>query len=382
MSTVEFEPDASPRVAWRQVRAPLAVVLALALLATAGFLLTGRRTTGDFDPEGIDRNGSRAVAELLRGNGVDVTRVTTVDGALAKVDDDSTVFVPQPSRLSPASLAKLVAGSGRAALVVAEPDADDLAALTADVTTAGTEPPGTREPACELAVARRAGAVQTGGATFDVAQGVDADRCYSSGGDPTLVRVGRLTVLGLGTVFTNEALDEEGNAALALGLLGAGERVVWLLPRPGDPPPPADGEVGIADLLPDRVYYVGVALAVAAVLFAAWRGRRLGPVVVEPLPVVVRAAETVEGRARLYRSARARDRAAEALREGRRASLVAILGLAADDRAALVETVSARTGRTPVEVESLLYGAAPGDDRTLVRLADDLDTLDAEVRRR
>ena len=382
MTSVEFEPDASPRVAWRQVRAPLAAVLALALLAVAGFLLTGRRTTGDFDPAAVDRNGSRAVAELLRGYGVVVERVTDVDGALAAADDDTTVFVPQPSRLAPASLAKLVAGSGRARLVVAEPDADDLAALSADVTTSGSEPLATREPVCDLAVARRAGAAQTGGATFDVAQGVAADRCYSSGGEPTLVRVGRLTVLGNGTIFTNESLDEQGNAALALGLLGAGERVAWLLPRPGDVEPADEGDSGLLDLLPDRVYYVAIAVFVAALLFAVWRGRRLGPVVVEPLPVVVRAAETVEGRARLYRGARARDRAAEALREGRRAALVAMLGLPADDRGALVETVSARTGRTAGEVESLLYGAAPGDDRTLVRLADDLDTLDAEVRRR
>ena len=45
-------------------------------------------------------------------------------------------------------------------------------------------------------------------------------------------------------------------------------------------------------------------------LLALWRARRLGPVVAEPLPVVVRAAETVEGRARLYRRGGARGQAA------------------------------------------------------------------------
>ena len=38
-----------------------------------------------------------------------------------------------------------------------------------------------------------------------------------------------------------------------------------------------------------------------------WRGRRLGPLVVEPLPVVVKAVESTQGRGRLYR--RVRDRA-------------------------------------------------------------------------
>src|SRR5690606_41722785 len=61
-------------------------------------------------------------------------------------------------------------------------------------------------------------------------------------------------------------------------------------------------------------------LIVVVVLLAWWQGRRLGPLVTEPLPVVVRASETVEGRGRLYRSRRARDRAAEALRTDRKST--------------------------------------------------------------
>ena len=45
-----------------------------------------------------------------------------------------------------------------------------------------------------------------------------------------------------------------------------------------------------------------------------WRGRRFGPLAVEPLPVVVRASEATRGRARLYRRARAYGRATAALR--------------------------------------------------------------------
>ena len=44
-------------------------------------------------------------------------------------------------------------------------------------------------------------------------------------------------------------------------------------------------------------------LLVVGVLVALWRGRRFGPVVTEPLPVVVRSAEVVEGHGRLYRRA-------------------------------------------------------------------------------
>jgi hypothetical protein len=43
--------------------------------------------------------------------------------------------------------------------------------------------------------------------------------------------------------------------------------------------------------------------------------------------------------------------------------------------------VAIRTGQPPESVSSLLYGAAPHDDRALVRLADDLTALEREVRR-
>jgi len=47
----------------------------------------------------------------------------------------------------------------------------------------------------------------------------------------------------------------------------------------------------------------------------------------------------------------------------------------------VVDAVASRTRRTPPEVAALLYGAAPPDDAALVRLADDLDALEREVRR-
>jgi hypothetical protein len=101
---------------------------------------------------------------------------------------------------------------------------------------------------------------------------------------------------------------------------------------------------------------------------------------------VVRAAETVEGRGRLYRRNGARDKAAGALRAATLARLVPALGLGRGsggpgERGAVVDAIAARTRRTPVEVMALLYGAAPPGDAALVRLADDLDALEREVHR-
>ena len=109
---------------------------------------------------------------------------------------------------------------------------------------------------------------------------------------------------------------------------------------------------------------------VAVLLVAFWRGRRLGPVVAERLPVVVRAAETVEGRGRLYRARRARDRAAAALGAGR--STGSPPGSASPRRRAgrrVVAAIAVRTGQDPQEVGAALYGPPPADDAGLVGLA-------------
>ena len=219
--------------------------------------------------------------------------------------------------------------------------------------------------------------------------------CYADDGLAALVVLidadgRRVTFLGDSRPLTNDRLDDAGNAALALGLLRTDGPLVWLLPplTAGSPQAPAN----LTELIPTGVWWVLGQLAVAASLAALWRGRRLGPVVAEPLPVVVRAAEATEGRARLYRRFRAADRAGEALREATRDRLCRRVGLPrAAPREVLVEAAARRSGWTPGEVEAVLHGgpvlpadaatSQPLTDVSLVRLADALDTLEREVRR-
>jgi hypothetical protein len=106
-------------------------------------------------------------------------------------------------------------------------------------------------------------------------------------------------------------------------------------------------------------WQIGVVQAVIAlVVVGIWRGRRLGPILTEPLPVTVRASETVEGHGRLYHRLAARDRAAEALRTATRQRLSRSFG-AADDPEVLAEAVARRTARSPNEISRLLAGPAP-----------------------
>jgi hypothetical protein len=213
--------------------------------------------------------------------------------------------------------------------------------------------------------------------------------CYPTDGSASLVRYtasGRvITVLGTGNALTNGSLAQQGNAALALNLLPARSRIVWLVPGLGLPGSAtasgsAGGQKSLFSLIPLPAYLVAVQLGLAAVLAALWRARRLGPLVPERLPVVVRASETVEGQAGLYRSRRARDRAAAALRTAMLSRTLPVLGLVSDaSREQVLSAVSARSGSDVTRIAAIVFGPAPTDDAALVALADDLDTLEREV---
>lgn len=365
----------------RHARGPALVVAGLVLTALVLALLSGARG-GRLDPESFTRGGARAVAELLRQAGVPVQRVETVQDVAAADRTDVTVVVPFPQALAAGELEALAGAAARLVLIGASQDVLDV--LRAPVDAGPTVEVERRRPACALPAAQVAGQADLGGTTY-VADGVQAAGCYAASGRATVLVVPAqgLVLLGDGAPLTNDRLDERGNAALALGLLGDTNRVLWLVPRPGRELPPGSTPP-LSELIPDGVKLGGLWLLVVAAALALWRGRRLGRVVEEPLPVVVRAAETAEGRSRLYRAAGARGAAAEALRAATRDRLAHRVGLPVPaERVALVPLVAQRTGHEPGAVDGLLYGDEPADDAALVRLAGDLrileQTLNQEV---
>lgn len=379
---------------WRRpaVRAAVLVALVLGLVVGLTLLATDESSGEDLDPRSAAPTGTLALAELLRDRGVAVDRGP---GA----GPGATLVVPFAGRLDPAELERLLDASAGANRVLLLSAAD---VPGTGITEGRLQGVSSRQPACSLPAATTAGSAEVGGRTYRGA----GTSCYG-GSLGTADRGGTpVVVLGSPTLLTNEALESDGNAALALGLF-SGEglpgqpsgSVVWYQPAldPAAEPP------GLIDLLPDGVLWAVLQLFVAAVVVALWRGRRLGPVVEEPLPVVVPAAETVEGRARLYAAGRARSAAAEALRAGARARLGNAVDVGGEpEPTSLVTTVAARSGRQPGEIAELLYGSAertgpfgaagpdlagagggaPVDDAALIRLADEIDRLEREVRGR
>lgn len=378
-ATLDTSVDPTARRMWRAGRVPALIAL-LVLLTGVAIAAAGSQTdSGRLDPRAVDDSGSRAVAQLLREQGVQVDLVRSNEEAAA-AGAAATLLVAFPDRLTDAQLGAL--RRGPADLVLLAPGNDVLRALAPGVQRGPAVNVQTREAGCQLPAARAAGRADTGGDTYRVAGTVT--RCFAAEPGPTVVQVqsqGRtVTVLGASTLLTNDAIDDAGNAALALGLLGARPRLVWFLPSLAELP--AGGEQSFTELIPRGWLWGAAQLGIAVALLALWRARRLGPVVAEPLPVVVRAAEAVEGRSRLYRRAGATGRAAEQLRTAARRRLLPMLGMPRRSApAAIVDAVAARTGRAGADVGVLLYGAAPVGDAELVRLADALDAVLKEVRR-
>ncbi|WP_286344238.1 hypothetical protein [Frondihabitans sucicola] len=187
------------------------------------------------------------------------------------------------------------------------------------------------------------------------------------------------TVVGTSTALTNGGIADDDNAAFALALLGDHPTLVWYLPSIDDLP---KGSGTLASLTPGWVTPSIALLAAAAVAAAVWRGRRLGPLVVENLPVVVRSTETMEGRARLYERGASRMHALDQVRIGTLGRLAGALGLS---RGAGVDEVVFRTadllGVDPRELRHVLVDADPQDDRHLLALSDSLRDLEAAVGR-
>ncbi|MFI7698119.1 DUF4350 domain-containing protein [Nonomuraea sp. NPDC049480] len=375
--------SATARSVWAATRMIVLMGAALVLVAIVAVMLApDRGPSRRLDPADTTLDGSKALAELLRARGVTVDRVDSVEAATEKAATGNRLLLITDTMYFDEHV---LAGIQGDRLIVGNlPGIETLAPGLRQRYEQGARTRN-REPECQLPAAKLAGTAYMGGVAFDGPAG--ATGCYPAPrGGYTLVSYpnagGVTTVVGDGSFMTNRRLAEDGNAALALNLIGTGRPVTWLVPPDNPPALDLPGERGesMYDLMPDNIRWTVYMAIIALALAAFWRGKRLGPVVAERLPVIVRAAETVEGRGRLYRARRARQRAADALRAGTIDRLTPRLGLASGAGAQeLVAALAARTGQDAHQIGAALYGPPPADDAGLVALAGYLDFIERQV---
>jgi len=371
-------PGTSPRRRLRRALPALSLAGALVLL---GVLAAPSGQGAPLDPNGTGPLGAKALVEVLRAYGAEVSLVDGVPGPGVqaavvlsdRLDDDRR-----------AGLQRWAAGGGL--LLVADPSSPlQLGAPTRagnGLTVEDLHPDGQchdlglgrlRLSAGPSLLLRAPG---TAGLTrcfpYQLSGGEEADFLLASHpGSGTVVALG-----GAG-LWTNGRLAADDNAALAVDLLAPrpGTRVAVLVPsRAGS------GHGTAYGLLGPRVRSALLQLLVAFGVLAWWRGRRLGSPVPERQPVPVAGAEIVTAVGGLLARTRNRDAAARQLRDGARRWMGERLGLGRTAPPARVaDAAAARLGRDPSGVLALLADRPVLDDAELVRLAQSLTQLRQEV---
>lgn len=376
---------ATARSRMRRALPLLIGVVVLAVIVLIG-LLPGQEDDRPLSPGNAAPGGARAIAEVLAAQGVDVVRVDSFAEAIGTLEEGpATLFLHDAQQyLSGGQVAALAGVAERS--VLAAPGARQLTGLDEDLTLLGPAPVDLSGDApaaaadCPDADATAAGTISATGTVYS-----GSIECFPVtvedvvGGLYVTTIDGAVVVLGAPSILSNETVVDDGNASLALRALGSTPTLVWYEPTGADVVSSGEG-IDPATLLPPWVDPLLVWLLVCAVLGMFWRGRRLGPLATEPLPVVVRAAETAEGRARLYQDSRSIGHAAANLRAATLARMARRLRV---DRAAspaeVVEAAARHSGRPRIELEQRLLGHTPTTNHDLVLWAQEILELEKEI---
>jgi Domain of unknown function (DUF4350) len=367
---------ARPRAAVGRHRVLLLIAAAALVTVVLTVLTAGSQASypAALDPANPDGNGAQALARVLDQQGVDVMIVRSADALdRAVVDAGTTIVVTSTGSLGTSTTQRLLSRRGAARLVLVGPGPGVVRALGLSAYPDATALPSPVTADCptydglSLSVPR--------------ADEYDGQGCFPGNhgaviGEPAP----GITFLGAPAALTNDQILDGDNAAIALRLLGTGDRLVWYVPSYTDLAG-ADG-ISARSLLPRFLTPALWLTGLTGLALALWRGRRLGPLAMEPLPVVVKAVETTRSLGRLYRRSGDRGHAAAALRTSARVRMAERLRLprtADPDR--IVRAVAARTGRSEADVSALIGpgSPAPTTDRDLTALAHALAELDREA---
>ncbi|MFG1608501.1 DUF4350 domain-containing protein [Actinoplanes sp. NPDC049265] len=360
-------------------------------------------------------DGAATLADRLTQQGVKVERRTSTPEAIAAAtaSGSATIFVPAPELMQPRYLNDFRIIPQTVRLVLVAPNRAVLSRLGAYVPQAGPRwtaaAPG---PGCDQKFATGRAAVLRW--QYAPVEG-ELLRCY----DGAVVEVDRegpaITLVGAPDAFRNDRQDEWSNSDFAAGLLGRGNRVVWLdlhEPEPEPPPDPVQeqapddpddtdrGQTGsgdqtgedsgsdqgssddngggqaqapqektVLDAFPQSFWAAVLLLILALIAFAAASARRLGAPVSEPLPARVRAAETVRGLGGLYRRSAARDASLATVQAAALRRLAAHFDLPPNDLDAVSERVAAQLNLPPHEVRATLGGGTDDTDEDMAARA-------------
>ncbi|MEU4216861.1 DUF4350 domain-containing protein [Actinoplanes sp. NPDC026623] len=414
---------------WVRFALPFAVVLGLVTLTGIAHVVQQPDPTDAsfLSPTSDAGDGARLLAERLTRAGVRVDVRTSSTEALAAAESGpATVLVTTPGLVNPVYLSRLTSLPPEIRVVLVAPDARQVVLAGFYGTVGGPRwTAAAPAPDCPIDFAQAAGPAAALRRTYGP-RGQEV-RCYRNGLVEFRGSGPSITLIGAADPFRNDRADEHGNQVLAAGLLSRESRVIWLDLHKREPDPDTntfprdeaspwsdpDGESGDGEgsteqrgdptgepqndeaqndeaqgggdtdsgnplfrAFPPAVWATLALLALAALALAAASSRRLGAPVAEPLPVRVRAAETVRGLGGLYRRAGARGNSLETLQTAACLRLTEHFGMPPDtELEELAEHVAAVTGHPANEVRHALGGGVEDSDEELARAATNVQDL-------
>lgn len=366
------------------------IALALiALLVLAPLAFPGDRDYEAGDPDSPDTDGMKAVAKVLEQMGVNTSTKSAPRNL--DVDSDTTLVLLHDSSDLFTITPELTEAAARAGRVVVFGMSDDrieefgVPASSLDVWGIDTEVV-TASPICKPYVGRAhrieateqrsfieptpdSGDIIT---CFEGSQGAFMHVWPANDEHPEFVLVEDLSI------FTNSQITIYDHAALALALFGAHPNAAFYYPSLDFLPSPA--EQGLWGLLPPWAYWAAGMLLIAAAALMVAKGRRLGPLASEPLPVVVNASEVEYARASLAREGKHVQWTLGLLQSKARRELMRALYLPSGaDEDTLLSALATRVNQPIDRLRALLYQTDISTEQELAKRVKELDNLIQEV---
>ncbi len=381
---------ANKRVRTRNLRpwatalgALLIVFILLSLLR-----ILGTPEGGLLNPNNPRPSGGKALAELLRQQGVEVTKITSQAELERLAGADTTVLVTDGNAYNANYDAVLIDTPADVVMVThnapgfLNEEGNHRLSLTKTTDKIST-------PHCDDTDAVASARVSAE-SYFYIEADAPVTMCFPLGDDPAAqVAAGsnfktgvlvRWTINGYPraaisepAMFTNAELADHGHAALGMRLLGKHKTLLWYTPGAQTTP-------SFLTYSPQWYRSIMWLLLFVAAVGVVWKFPRFGPVASERLPVVVKGGEIVRGVGRLYQRNRDFPHAASLLQQATVRRLATHLGVSTQPNLdALLGTVAQRSPRSAAEINHLLVERSATSARELTELAQQLAQLESEV---
>ncbi|MFP7695676.1 DUF4350 domain-containing protein [Trueperella sp. LYQ143] len=350
-------------------------IVLIAFICLLFFRVPHDESAYSIDSSGPD--GTMALASILREHGVEVTSVSAEEALASTGEDHTIVLVGYFQTAYVEQLKKYLLNTNAHVVLIDSAIAFDDTSFSGRII--GLDPTNHVPARCDNSDAQAAQYVSGIDATFipDDPQAVSGCFPIAQGfGAITPRDYPHITLLPSGTFLTNSLLNRDGNAAFALRLLGKHPSLLWV-DQP-DKTPSEDHSQTLA--LPDWAVPAFCGALLTFLWLALWRGRRFGPLVAEPIPVIVPARETDHGRARLYARGHNRQHAAQSLRIGTLNRIAQRCGFTpTSDPQTIVNAVVAASGYAPEHVSRILFTDPISTDRDLIILTARLEQLERDI---